>query len=246
MNLLLDLGNSRCKFAILEKDVIKKYGIQPYHKENRHFVIEALLHENKNLKKAIVCSVFDEKFNHQLIKLLNSHNINDYYLLDPATESFGIRLAYLDPNQLGADRLAALIAANEKYSGNKCIVDCGTAITIDALDVNGMHRGGVIVPSLTSMQQALSVDTNIKYNEAGGSFNIFANTTQDATYTGCQSAVIGGIQHVVNTMQTHYDTFDKIVITGGDAEHIMSMLAHKVVHDEKLVLDGLMIVSRNL
>lgn len=246
MNLLLDLGNSRCKFAILEKDVIKKYGIQPYHKENRHSVIETLLFENNNLKKAIVCSVLDEKFNHQLLMILNSHKINDCYFLDPATESFGIQLAYLDPSQLGADRLAALIAANENYSGNKCIVDCGTAITIDALDVNGMHHGGVILPSLISMQKALSVDTNVEYNEADGSFNIFANTTQDAIYTGCLSAVIGGIQHVVNSMQAHYDAFDQIIITGGDAEQIMYMLAHKVVHDEKLVLDGLMIVSRNL
>ena len=246
MNLLLDLGNSRCKFAILEKDVVKKYGIKQYYKENRHSVIEALLHEYINLNKAIVSSVFDEKFNQQLIMILNSHKINDCYLLDPATESFGIQLAYLDPSQLGADRLAALIAANEKYSGNKCIIDCGTAITIDALDMNGMHRGGVILPSLASMQKALSVDTNIEYNESGGRFNIFANTTQDAIYTGCLSAVIGGIQHVVNTMQAHYDTFDQIIITGGDAEHIMSMLAHRTVHNEKLVLDGLMIVSRSL
>ncbi len=246
MNLLLDLGNSRCKFAILEKYDIKKYGAHPYHKANRLSVIDSLLHEFNNLKKVIVSSIFDENFNHQLIKSLTSHKINDYYFLDPAKDCFGIQMTYLNPSQLGADRLAALIAANEKFSGNKCIVDCGTAITIDALAANGMHRGGVIFPSLASMQQALFIDTNIKHNDQDGSFNIFANSTPDATYTGCLSAVIGGIQHVVNTMRAHFDTFDQIIITGGDAEQIMPMLAQKVVHDEKLVLDGLMIISRNL
>lgn len=246
MNLLLDLGNSRCKFAIVENNVIKKYGVQPYHKTNKLSAIKPLLHEHSNSNKVIICSVLDETFDNQLIELLASHQIHDYYFLDPAVDSFGILLGYQNPNQLGTDRLAAMIAANKKFKGNTCIVDCGTAITIDALNPKGIHQGGVILPSLTSMRQALFVDTDIQHYEADGSFNIVANNTHDAIYTGCLSAVIGGIEHIVNTMQAHYDSFDQIILTGGDAELLIPMLTQQVVYEPNLVLDGLIIVYRNL
>ena len=247
MNLLLDFGNHRCKFAMLDKDGVIKYGVQSYPKKNRHLLIESLLHEYKVSNKVIISSVLDEKFKHKLIKLLNSHTINEYYFLDPATNSFGIQLDYLNPGQLGADRLAALIAADEKFRGNTCVIDCGTAITIDALSANHVHRGGVIFPGLASMQLSLNVDTDIKYHEAEkGNFNIVADTTQDAIYTGCFSAVIGGVQYVVNTMQAHYDSFDQVIITGGDAELMMPMLTQKVAHEPTLVVDGLSVVYRKL
>jgi len=246
MNLLLDLGNSRCKFQIVENRQIKKHGALPYIGANKLAVIESLLREHNFNNKVIICSVFDVKFNNQLKKLLDGYSIKDYYFLAPAAHTFGVRLHYLAPENLGADRLAVLIAAKEKFIGNNCIVDCGTAITIDALDKKGLHHGGVILPGLVSMLQALTVDTDIQRNESSETYNVFSNATEDAIYTGCLSAVAGGIQHVIDTMQTHCDSFDHVIITGGDAETVIPILARKVEYEPKLVLDGLMVVMGNL
>jgi len=246
MNLLLDLGNSRCKFQIVENHQIKEHGALSYIDANKLAVIESLLREHKFNNKVIVCSVFDAMFNDQLIRLLNRYSIKDYYFLAPAAQTFGVRINYQAPVNLGADRLAVLIAANEKFIGNKCIVDCGTAITIDALDKKGLHHGGVILPGLVSMLQALTVDTDIQCSGSSEAYNVFSNATEDAIYTGCLSAVVGGIQHVIDTMQTHCDSFDHVVITGGDAETVISMLALKVEYEPNLVLDGLMFVMENL
>ncbi|MBK8536631.1 MAG: type III pantothenate kinase [Candidatus Competibacteraceae bacterium] len=36
---------------------------------------------------------------------------------------------------------------------NCCVVDCGTAITIDALAADGRHLGGVIIPGMRLMRR---------------------------------------------------------------------------------------------
>lgn len=246
MKLLLDLGNSCCKSAMFAGEEITMHETLPYDKENRLAVIESILHKKNVPDQVIICSVLDGNSNQRLIKLFSSYAIHDYYFLDPSTESFGIQLGYSEPGQLGADRLATLIAAHEKFDGNKCIVDCGTAVTVDALDANGIHQGGVIFPSVASMQRALSADTGISHNKADRNFDVFASNTQDAIYTGCLAAVVGGIQQAVNIMQAHYGLFDLIIMTGGNAKLVIPMLTQKVLHESKLVLNGLMIVSRYL
>jgi type III pantothenate kinase len=144
------------------------------------------------------------------------------------------------------DRIAALIAAKEKYPGTSCIVDCGTAVTIDALDTNGRHMGGVILPGIKSMRKALMSNTKIQTGEADVNFNVLSETTEGAIHTGCISAVVGGIEYVVNKIATNYDEFDQIIFTGGDAELLGSYLSIKMMFDASLVLDGLKAVAQKL
>ena len=246
MNLLLDIGNSRCKFAILEKNKTREHGAIAYSSNNKTSKIEVLLQKNKVINKVIICSVLNDEFNQKLIETFSAHQINDYYFLDPVVKTFGVQLCYPDPANLGADRLAALIGANVKHKGNKCIIDCGTAITIDAIDAEGRHQGGVIIPGITAMHAALSSNTDIPQNNRGGSYNVLSNSTQDAIYTGCISAVVGGIEYAVDKMQEHRNMFDKIIITGGDAEMLIPMIALKVEHEPRLVLNGLSIIESEL
>ena len=246
MKLLLDLGNSRCKFAVLGKDVPEVYGALPYHGTGRLAVIESVLRQYDGLDKAVVCSVLGRDLNGRLRQLLMSYQPDDCFFLDSSAESFGITPGYRNPGELGADRLAALIAANEKCHGNTCIVDCGTAVTVDALGQGGVHRGGVIFPGFRSMWAALAVDTDINPDQATGSFDIPADSTRDAMYTGCLSAVAGGIDRVVHSMQGRYGPFDQVVLTGGDAELLIPLLAQEVMHEPHLVLEGLRYVSGSI
>ena len=246
MKLLMDFGNSRCKFAMQENKSINKIESISYSDTDRLYVIKSLLDKINNLKQVIICSVLDSQINLQLERLLADYKIEQYYFLDADTESFGITLDHYNAKQLGADRLAAMIGAQEKFKGTKCIIDCGTAITIDVLDSNSKHLGGVILPDVHSMQNSLLLDTNIKLNKETVGFNVFARSTQEAIHTGCLSAVVGGIQYVINEMQTKIGLFDKIILTGGNARSLLPMLSSDAVLEPTLVLDGLMIISRKL
>ncbi len=242
MKALLDLGNSRCKFAILKPGEADTFGAVPYQDGSRLDVIASVL-EPYELDSIVVCSVLGRQFNEQL---QDRFAASSFYFLNPAERCFGITLAYDDPGTLGVDRLAALIAAKVRYTGSTCIVDCGTAVTVDVLDSGGMHRGGVIFPGLASMRAALEMDTAIDLNREAGSFAIPATSTRDAIYSGCLSAVAGGINQAVDRMQAEGEPFEQIILTGGDAELLMPLLAQPVIHELDWVLEGLRHVSECL
>lgn len=243
MKALLDLGNSRCKFAVLRPGEGETFGAKPYQDENRLDVVASVLEPHDPLDSIVACSVLGRQFNEQL---QNRFAASSFYFLDPSERCFGITLAYEDPGTLGADRLAALIAAKVRYEGSTCIVDCGTAVTVDVLDPGGLHRGGVIFPGLASMRSALELDTAIDLDEKVGSLAIPATSTRDAIYSGCLSAVAGGISDAVDRMQAEGVPFDRIILTGGDAELLVPLLAQQVIHEPYWVLEGLRYVSECL
>ena len=123
MNLLLDLGNSRCKYAVLEPGVPDKFGALPYQEGKRLEVIESVLQQYNHLDRVVVCSVLGQEVNDQLQQRFLSNGPEGFYFLSSAAWSFGITIGYRNPDTLGADRLAALIAAHEQYHGCTCIVD---------------------------------------------------------------------------------------------------------------------------
>lgn len=243
MKALLDLGNSRCKFAILKPREEDIFGAMAYQAGSRLDVIASVLQPYEPLDRIVVCTVLGRQFNEQL---QNRFAASSFYFLDPSKRCFGVTSEYDNPGTLGADRLAALIAAKVRYTGSTCIVDCGTAVTVDVLDPGGLHRGGVIFPGFASMRSALEVDTAIDLDEKVGSLAIPATSTRDAIYSGCLSAVAGGISHAVDRMQAEGAPFDWIILTGGDAELLVPLLAQPVIHEPYWILEGLRHVSECL
>ena len=258
MKLLLDLGNSRCKYAIVEKGEVKQYEAQNYGPFGKLYSVKSLSDKYSNAEEVVISSVLSEELNSQISEALLRGAVKNVFFLAPAENSFSVKLVYANPSSMGVDRVAALIGAKDKYSGKCCIVDCGTAITIDALDAEGAHQGGVIFPGIKIMQKALLDNTKIATGDAKvvpefmpelkqePAFNVLSDTTEDAIHTGSISAVVGGIEYVVNKMSSDYDDFDQIVITGGNAEQIKPYLTRQAVIDDTLVLDGLKVVSESI
>ncbi len=241
MKALLDLGNSRCKYAILDPEAEDTFGALSYRDEERLEVIASVLQPYGQLDRVVVCSVLDQELNDQLQERFPACR---FYFLNPSENCFGVTSAYEDPRALGADRLAALIVAKVRYPGSTCIVDCGTAVTVDALDQGGVHRGGVIFPGVGSMRAALEMDTAMNLEGEAGSFAVPATSTRDAIYSGCLSAVAGGISQAIDRMQAEDAPFDQVILTGGDAGLLVPLLAPKVIHEPHWVLEGLRHVSK--
>lgn len=247
MNLLIDLGNSCCKFAIEKKGQIEKFESQKYGPFGKLYTVKSLSSPFNEAKAVIISSVLSTEMNAQIKDTLTEDGFGNVYFLDPMENSFGVSLAYADPSTLGVDRVAALIGAKEKYSGSSCIVDVGTAVTIDALDAKGTHQGGVIFPGVAAMSKSLLSATKIvTEHTAEVDFNVLSNTTENAIHSGCMSALVGGIEYVVNKMASNYDAFDQVILTGGDAKLVETYLSRAVIIDCMLVLDGLTVVSKNI
>ena len=60
----------------------------------------------------------------------------------------GIRMRYDDPSEVGADRVADVIAARETYDVPVVVVDLGTTTNFEVVDAEGTFVGGIIAPGV--------------------------------------------------------------------------------------------------
>lgn len=98
-----------------------------------------------------------------------------------------LRIAYPQPDTLGTDRFLAMLGARARGAGPWLVVGVGTAITLDLIDANGLHRGGRIAPSPALMREALHARAT-QLPEHGGQRVAFADNTLDALRSGCDGA----------------------------------------------------------
>jgi type III pantothenate kinase len=149
------------------------------------------------------------------------------------TDEFGVLVnAYKEPHRLGADRWAALLAAQEKH--NSCIVvDCGTAMTIDVL-MDGKHQGGYIFPGQEMMQNSLFANTDqVRMGSIEEvSLSIGINTMQCV-----QNAALLSQVAVLEYLSKHYSL--PVLITGGNALHVSEFLSVPCDYDANMLLLGL-------
>jgi type III pantothenate kinase len=159
--------------------------------------------------------------------------------LESKAQAYGVTTTYQPPEKLGVDRWLALLAARENYELPACIVDCGTALTVDLINESGYHLGGVISPGLTLMKQALARGTDALPFSSHHYPLTPANFTEAAIYSGVMWAALGLIEQVL-AKQADVRT---VILTGGDAPLMAQHLNRVCVVDADLVLSGLAIVA---
>jgi type III pantothenate kinase len=70
----------------------------------------------------------------------------------------GLELVYPKPEEIGQDRIANAIAAQEYYGTPAVVIDMGTAVTFDIVSSKG-YEGGIIAPGLAIMRNYLHDQT---------------------------------------------------------------------------------------
>jgi type III pantothenate kinase len=160
-------------------------------------------------------------------------------------EACGVRNRYSLPSQLGADRWAALIAARQRVSQElfeqPCVVvNARTAITVDALDASGDFRGGVILPGVNLMLQALAANTALKMPP--GRYHDFPLNNSDAIMSGAIQAVCGAIQQMRFRLASDAAP-PKCFIAGGASAELAPHLTAPVEVVDNLVLEGVLALA---
>lgn len=148
----------------------------------------------------------------------------------------GITNLYDIPERLGVDRWCALIGAWRMQPGPAVVVMAGTATTIDTLDQMGHFKGGLILPGMGMMLDALATGTAaLPY--ADGQYLAYPRATADAIVSGVIDAQIGAIERVYARLG---EAGGCCVMSGGYAERLARHLAlpHRVA--QNLPLEGLL------
>ena len=159
----------------------------------------------------------------------------------------GVTNRYAQPAQLGADRWASLVAAWQRSTATDLfpaacvVVNAGTAVTIDVLDMDGVFRGGLILPGLRLMHASLAENTS-GLKVPPGVFRPFPDNTADAIHTGAIQAVCGAIQQMRRRIDADPGHV-RCYLAGGGAPEIGSHLDPPVEVVDNLVLEGVLALA---
>jgi type III pantothenate kinase len=163
------------------------------------------------------------------------------------SEAGGVLNGYDNPRQLGVDRWLGLLGLARHHALPACVVDCGTAVTLDLLDGQGRHQGGLIIPGLSTMAGSLRSGTHALDIESSGPVLRagLARDTATAIRSGCIMAVAGFVERMYAQLQGEYGSDLGCVLTGGDAGLVGESLSIAFQRDEALVLRGLLVEAES-
>lgn len=187
--------------------------------------------------KIIISNVAGELVRSELTVLLGRWRVAPHWVKSAANQC-GVVSQYEKPAQLGCDRWAALIGARHLHAGPAVVVMVGTAMTVDALTADGRFLGGLIVPGLNLMLEALAAKT-VGIRAASGSAQIFPTNTGDAVWSGALSASAGAIEHMRQALEAAGEAGPTVLLSGGAADEIEPFVQSPCKRVDNLVLEGL-------
>ncbi|MCC8174490.1 MAG: type III pantothenate kinase [Odoribacter sp.] len=233
MNLVIDAGNTRFKYAFFQDNELLITG----------FGEEKLLQEIKSYKETqevrfdiLVCN--SGKIDEEFRKIIQREAT--YYLEAGSHINLPIQIDYKTPQTLGFDRVAACVGAWSLFPANNLLViDSGTAITYNYVNDKGCFLGGNISPGQEIRFKSLHLFTSkLPYLQARTDYGFCGKSTEEAIVNG----VMNGITFEVNDyIEQFYKTFGegKIVCTGGNSIYLQEKLEKGVYYDMYLGLRGL-------
>ncbi|MFN8278319.1 MAG: type III pantothenate kinase [Chitinophagales bacterium] len=227
MNLCIDIGNTRLKYAFFQQQecIAEGFGLE---------ALEKALQQHR-LLRVLYCAVAAEA---GLQQLLEKHGLPANRLT--AKTPLPFHLSYETPDTLGADRLAVVAGAQALFPAQPCLViSCGTCITYNFLDASGTFAGGAISPGVPMRLRAMHTFTNrLPQAPMATSPQLTGTTTEASLQTGAQLGAALEINGFCERYQQLYPQL-RIIMTGGDMPMLLPHLKNSIFARPALALEGL-------
>lgn len=235
--LLLDLGNSRLKWA-LDVDGTLSAGDAITHSPSGLGDLTPILAAAGAVQSAWISSTA-LSLTAALVDAVSRHFNCPTQLFVSPKQALGIRSAYDQPHTLGSDRFLAMAGARAQVKGAFLVADAGTALTLDMVDEGGQHLGGLIAPGPALMRDALQRGTaGIRIGEVMR-VREFARNTDDAVWSGGALACTALIGHAWRHGALGVGGDVALLLCGGSTPTLEPLISipHRILPN--LVLEGL-------
>lgn len=243
--LLVDLGNSRLKWALHNGQVMQASTVLSHRDQELSVLLTQAWAKLHRPDRILVASVADSVRKDSLAQWVQQHwSITTEFLVSPA-QGQGLTNAYQEPVRLGCDRWAAMVAAFHHANSAVCVVDVGSAVTLDVVKDSGQHLGGLILPGVHAMSDALTRHTTLAAVDFTQDISFLLGTsTQAGMARGITYAISSVVQQMLSDLKHSRDITAACYLTGGDSAMIAPLLQIPCVMDADLVLKGLAIIAR--
>jgi len=229
MNLVVDYGNSSAKVAIFNHlKLVERYTFTEMN-ELKSFL------QHSQADNLMVSSVTTEAGQiiswavHAKQKFILSHTL-----------PLPIKILYKTPHTLGVDRIAGACGALQLFPGcSSLVIDAGTCITYDFVDVNGNYHGGGISPGLMMRFKAVHTFTaRLPLVNPMEQPDLIGNSTETSIQSGVIYGLMGEIEGIIVRYRMQYPDL-KVILCGGDARFFENKLKDSIFASPDLVLIGL-------
>jgi len=244
-SLLLDIGNSRVKWGIARDDQIMTGQPFPSRPDGLDAVLDSLWGGWPSPPCVWIACVARPQMAMAVEAWVGRHwRQCPVHQAQTKATACGVINAYQEPHKLGVDRWLSLIAVRQSGTQSACVAGCGTALTVDLLDSEGQHLGGVISPGLKLMHEALTQGAdklkNIEVSmDSARVADGWATTTAEGMAQGCLQASLGLIERIYSRYRASHPEPCRLILTGGDAPLLARHLAVPCEVQPDLVLKGL-------
>ena len=226
--LMIDLGNSRLSWAFYSGGNIST----PKNCSTMAEISLEIEAEWRDISPVpvYIANVAGSELQQMLSRWFETHWNTTPILLQSQRRAHGVTNAYQQVTDLGVDRWLGLIGARAMSQLPVCVVDCGSAVTIDVMDANGIHQGGMIIPGfemmLSSLRRGTAIPDMILFD---GNPGLLGKSTPECILNGCSNTIAA----IIDSVMRSGSQLQRLIMTGGNA----AMISHLLEHSSTLIPD---------
>ncbi|MEE0845179.1 MAG: type III pantothenate kinase [Eggerthellaceae bacterium] len=155
----------------------------------------------------------------------------------------GIKMKYRDPAELGADRIADIAGALDRYEPPFIVIDLGTTTNFEVVDADGAFIGGIIAPGMALGAQSLSEHAaKLPAVDIAAPRDVVGSCTREAIQSGVVLGEVARIDGLVSMIRQGHPADFRVIATGSNASSLVPLLQCGASRDPDLTLHGLAVL----
>jgi type III pantothenate kinase len=231
MKLLIDIGNTRSKWALRDAGGWLSEGSVAHGGEP-----ERALPPPAAVGSVWIAQVFGPEYESRLSLAVAARFGVPPRILRTPPRQLGLINAYAEPGRLGIDRWLMMLALWREGRAPFCVVGAGTALTLDGVDASGRHLGGFIAAGVATHREAVLGATRFTTREFADELDAgLGRDTESCVRQGAVLASLGAIERGRAACGSPAHCY----LAGGDAERLQALLGGDWTLRPRLVLEGL-------
>ncbi len=253
MLILIDIGNTNIVVGVgdpQEERLICSWRLasSPSRTEDEYFVsirtlLAELAPESWPRSGAVISSVVPN-LTPEFISIVRRLTGNQPLVVGPGIRT-GLDIAYHDPSEVGADRIANAVAARRLYGTPIVVVDFGTATTFDLVLPPNIYAGGAIVPGVgVSLSALIARTAQLPRVELKRPRRVVGKSPTESIQSGVFWGTVAMVEGMIERLEKEVGTTLRVIATGGLGALFAQSIPRIEAYEPDLTLRGLMLLHQ--